>query len=411
MTISTETTVSGPYAGDDSTTEFAIGFIFWDNSDIRALKRVTATGVETALTLGTHYTLAGGDGSTGTLTTTGGNTIATGETLTIKSARSDTQPTSLPLGGEFPSTAVERALDQAVRLIQQRATELDRVLKFSETSPDSEVTFPDVTGNASKTIRVNGAGTGLEAVTPTDGGDLALPVSLGDGGTNADLSAPDALSIPRINAGGTAMELRTPTQARGDVSAQEDVITTRGDLVRGSSTGVAERVALGTAGQVVGSNGTDTGPIWRGLVQQVVTQTGAVATGTTTIPADDTIPQSSEGDQYMTRTITPKASTHRLVIEVVATFAASATGGMAMALFQDSGANAIAATVMTIASVNGPRVMSLHHEMAAGGTSEITFKVRAGNSNAGTTTFNGASGSRLYGGVLASSILIREYAA
>lgn len=188
-------------------------------------------------------------------------------------------------------------------------------------------------------------------------------------------------------------------------------MTTRGDLIRAGVDGVAERVALGAAGQVVGSDGTDTGPIWRGLVQQVVTQTGAVATGTTTIPADDTIPQSSEGDQYMTRTITPKASTHRLVIEVVGTFAASANGGMTMALFQDSGADAIAATVMTHASTNGPRVMTLRHEMAAGGTSEITFKVRAGNSAAGTTTFNGISGSRVLGGVLASSILIREYAA
>ena len=34
--------------------------------------------------------------------------------------------------------------------------------------------------------------------------------------------------------------------------------------------------------------------------QIVATQTGAVATGTTTFPEDDTIPQNTEGDEYMT---------------------------------------------------------------------------------------------------------------
>lgn len=39
---------------------------------------------------------------------------------------------------------------------------------------------------------------------------------------------------------------------------QADVITTRGDLVRGDSSGNAERLALGAADTFVGSDGTDT---------------------------------------------------------------------------------------------------------------------------------------------------------
>jgi hypothetical protein len=46
--------------------------------------------------------------------------------------------------------------------------------------------------------------------------------------------------------------------------------------------------------------------------------------------------------------------------------------------------------------------------MTTGTTLETTFKVRAGNSEAGTTTFNGVSGARLYGGVIVSSITITE---
>jgi hypothetical protein len=83
------------------------------------------------------------------------------------------------------------------------------------------------------------------------------------------------------------------------------------------------------------------------IAQELVSETGAVATGTTQIPIDDTIPQNTEGDQYLSLAITPT--------------------------------NALS-----------------------------TFKVRAGGGGASTTTFNGSGGARLLGGVYASSITIRE---
>jgi hypothetical protein len=46
--------------------------------------------------------------------------------------------------------------------------------------------------------------------------------------------------------------------------------------------------------------------------------------------------------------------------------------------------------------------------MTSGTTSATTFKVRAGANAAGTTTFNGTAGARLFGGVMASSMVIRE---
>jgi hypothetical protein len=50
------------------------------------------------------------------------------------------------------------------------------------------------------------------------------------------------------------------------------------------------------------------------------------------------------------------------------------------------------------------------HYMTAGTTSATTFKVRGGV-NAGTLTFNGEVGARLFGGVCASSITVTEIAA
>ena len=232
MTIASQT-VKLSYSGDDSTTEFAITFVFWDDADIRAIKRVDATGVETVLTLTTHYTLTGGSGATGELTTTAGNTIATGETLIIKSDRDDLQTASLPLGGEFPSTTLEQALDQIVRLIQQKQEELERAIKFAESSPDTDITFPDITGNADKIFRINSGATAVDAVTlaSLDGEALTTPVALGDGGTAADLSAPTATEIVRINAAGTAMETRSLVEVIAQLFAKGGDIASADPLV------------------------------------------------------------------------------------------------------------------------------------------------------------------------------------
>ena len=149
-----------------------------------------------------------------------------------------------------------------------------------------------------------------------------------------------------------------------------------------------------------------------GAVQVAKTQTGAVATGTTIIPFDDTIPQKTEGDEYMTLAITPKSATNILVIEVAwYGSAAIAATDIVVALFQDDTADAIAATSQRLYVSTGRVTIPLKHTMTAGTTSAITFKVRAGATDAGTVTFNGSGGARKFGGVVASSIVITEYKA
>ncbi len=149
-----------------------------------------------------------------------------------------------------------------------------------------------------------------------------------------------------------------------------------------------------------------------GVVVQVKnTQTGAVATGTTTIPLDDTIPQNTEGNEYMTLAITPTSATNRLKIDVVWCGASSALAAqfVTAALFQDSTANALACGLETGHFTDDNVTISFSHNMVAGTTSATTFKVRAGANGAGTTTFNGRASARLFGGVYASSITITEY--
>jgi Holliday junction resolvasome RuvABC endonuclease subunit len=146
------------------------------------------------------------------------------------------------------------------------------------------------------------------------------------------------------------------------------------------------------------------------VVQIVSTNFSAMATGTVIIPTDDTIPQNTEGTEFMTQVITPKASTNRLVIEVnILLSNNSAAADITAALFQDSGVNALAAAQQTMPTSTYIQNLSFRHDMAAGTTSAITFRVRAGGSSAGTTTFNGQGGVRRFGGITISNIKVTEY--
>ena len=148
-------------------------------------------------------------------------------------------------------------------------------------------------------------------------------------------------------------------------------------------------------------------------IQVVHTQTGAVATGSTTIPLDDTIPQNTEGDEYMTLAITPTNTNNKLLIEVILNLTANANVQKIMALFQDSTADALAVSITdhsaSATSSQNMITLSMRFEMTAGTTSAAIFKIRAGCATAGTITVNGHSGtSRMFGGVLLSSIRITE---
>lgn len=146
-----------------------------------------------------------------------------------------------------------------------------------------------------------------------------------------------------------------------------------------------------------------------GIVVQVVnTQTGVEATGTTVLPRDDTIPQITEGDEYMTLAITPKNTNNTLIIQIVAHFQSDGAGrDIAGALFQDSTANALAASATNSNSSSSQELIIFNHTMTAGTVSATTLRFRAG-ANAGTTTFNGTLD---FGDTIASSITIWEIAA
>ena len=145
------------------------------------------------------------------------------------------------------------------------------------------------------------------------------------------------------------------------------------------------------------------------LLQQVYTQTGASSTGTTIFPEDDSIPQNTEGDEYMTLAITPKSSTSTINIEVHVFYSQSTGTRGGSGLFKDSDADALAFTSNFIADATSMGNMQVFYSETSGNTTARTYKVRCGNiQNAGTFTFNGQSGNRKFGGTVLSTIRILE---
>ncbi len=186
-----------------------------------------------------------------------------------------------------------------------------------------------------------------------------------------------------------------------------------------------ELISVDSADELLIFDASETGPVKTkkvnvsnlaaamGGVVQIVDGTPYTTYDSTTasIPNDDSIPQSGEGKEYVTVTITPTSASNKLRIEAIASaVSADAARTLTAALFQDSVANAIAVGQVTVPSVNYLYPMILDHWQSAGTTSAITFKLRIGVAAGGTAYINGNTANRTMGGVNSVRIRATEYA-
>jgi len=149
------------------------------------------------------------------------------------------------------------------------------------------------------------------------------------------------------------------------------------------------------------------------VVQNASTTSSAVSTGTTIIPFDDTIPQSTEGVSALTLAFTPKSATNILWIRATTALSSSIANQNLMAVLFQSGSSDAIGIGFTRSSAAADTIHGVHAEaiMTAGTTSPITFTLRVGGNGAGTTTINGTAAARQFGTLAKTNLLITEYKA
>lgn len=130
MTVSTQTSKS-QYTGNGVTTAFIGSFRILDQTHISVIL-TSATGIDTTQALTTNYTVSGVGGATFTVTFL--VAPSSGTRVTIVRNVPLTQGLDLVLNDEFPSTAVEDALDKLTMEAQQLKELSDRALTLPPTT-------------------------------------------------------------------------------------------------------------------------------------------------------------------------------------------------------------------------------------------------------------------------------------
>ena len=133
MTVASDTNRSGPYTGNGVTTAFDYAFRIVDEAHIQVVR--AEGGVETILTLTTHYTVTGvGDAGGGQVVMVTAPTAD--QTVTCLLNVPFTQEVDLENQGAFLAETVENALDLAVMRAQQLQEQIDRAILIPASSDD-----------------------------------------------------------------------------------------------------------------------------------------------------------------------------------------------------------------------------------------------------------------------------------
>tara|TARA_Y100000310_G_scaffold344706_1_gene458914 strand:+ start:196 stop:1605 length:1410 start_codon:yes stop_codon:yes gene_type:complete len=225
MTVSTTTTPRIQYSGSGSTGPFSVPYVFVDDTDLTVIK-TDSSGVDTTLTITTHYTVSGGGTPPASGSITLVTALAVGETLTIVRNTARTQEVDYVENDNFSAETHEGALDKLTLLMQELNLSSDRAVTLADSSSLSSVTLP--APGASELIRWNSAGTALETVgvAALDAATAGTGISISSGVISIDLTAGTGIDITgsTISCTFEVADDTTP-QLGGDLDLNGHVIT------------------------------------------------------------------------------------------------------------------------------------------------------------------------------------------
>ena len=165
-------------------TSFTVPFEFFDSGDLK----VYVDG--TLKTITTHYTVSGGDGSTGTIAlsvtgASGGSTVVI--TRDIPLART----TDFPTSGAFAVATLNRELDRFTAMQADRADDNDRSIKLKDQDATSSMELPLKADRVGKYLRFNETSGDIEPVAQ----------AVDTGGITSAMLADSAVTTAKINDG------------------------------------------------------------------------------------------------------------------------------------------------------------------------------------------------------------------
>jgi len=238
MTVST-TNNKDTFVGTGAETALPTTFPFIDDSDLVVTKRVTATGVETTLTLSTHYTITGGDYAIGEVTPVDGATdFPSTVTWTIKRTTPKTQSADYVENDNFGAETHENALDKATYLSQDGQEEVDRSLKVAVSDANPGL-LPVSIERASSYLGFDADGDPVALAAPADTAIVSTYIE-------------------------TLLDDTSATAARNTLDAMYNPFAARGDMIRSDNFGLAVKIAIGADAKYLRSDGDV--PSWSALV-------------------------------------------------------------------------------------------------------------------------------------------------
>lgn len=202
------------YAGDASTTTFAITFNFLSvSTNVKVSIKVDSTGVITTKTAGTHYNVSGSN-----VVFTGGNVPASGETVIIELNPDFKQTSDYAENSNFPAETLETDLDERCLESQINKDKVARAFKLNSSQDISTITTEVNDSNfaAGMVLGVNSGATGFEWLDLADTSAITLPVSVANGGTGASSLTSDSV----LTGNGTSA-----VQAESTVTVVSGVLT------------------------------------------------------------------------------------------------------------------------------------------------------------------------------------------
>lgn len=216
MTV-TSTAARRTHEGNGSATVFSFDFPITAAADLVATL-TDAAGTETTLAEGSDYavSVAAYPGSGSVTCPLSGPPLPPGVRLTLRRELVIDQQTDLQNQGNFYAETHEAFFDKAIMICQQLADAIGRAAKLPASTALSSLALPSPI--AGRLLGWNGAGDGLENYAPNSGDFVSEPARVLIESLQDALAA-NPFAVPRVNAAGNALELRTPLQLRGDIGA------------------------------------------------------------------------------------------------------------------------------------------------------------------------------------------------